>query len=106
MERADRTKKDEGAEQQHFRVSVQNIRPVTVNSSKTRAFCDVQIQLPSGLGVLTICGFSIVENGKGPWVGFPQRKGDRTWFPIVKSDGRIRDLICCAILDAYEVLRS
>lgn len=82
-------------------IKLSNFRPVTKEGSKVRAFCDATISLPGSLGKLTICGLSIVENGKGPWVSFPQRKGEKAWFDVIKAEGRIKELICADVLDRY-----
>lgn len=88
-------------------ITVKNLRTVAKRESKTKAFCAVELGLAGGLGKLEMDGFSVVEGDKGLWVGFPQRRGEHAWFDVVKPNGKIRELICAAVLDAFnDALRN
>ena len=84
-----------------LKITAKNLRIATKRESKTKAFCAIEITLPGTLGNLEIDGFSVVQGEKGFWVGWPQRRGERAWFDIVKANGKIRELVCAAVLAAY-----
>lgn len=85
----------------HLDIRIKSIRKA--NNGKVRAYADVEIHFGNGAGTLTVLGLSVIHaDGKAPWVGFPQRKGKTNWFPIVTAEGRLLELICNAVLDAYK----
>lgn len=67
----------------------------------TKAHADVRLLFPNG--DLDLIGFAVIkENGKPPWVGFPQNAGRSKFFPVVEASGEIRKGIVQEILNAYE----
>lgn len=67
----------------------------------TKAHADVRLLFPNG--DLDLIGFAVIkENGKSPWVGFPQNAGRSKFFPVVEASGEIRKAIVEEILNAYE----
>ena len=84
-----------------FDISIINLRPSNSTSS-VRAYADVR--LSSDAGSVKILGLSIVETGgKAPWVAFPQKPGKnaKKYFPVVEAEGKLKELIINAVLDAY-----
>ena len=84
-----------------FEISVINLRPSSSTSS-VRAYADVRLN--SDAGSVKILGLSIVETaGKSPWVAFPQKPGKnaKKYFPVVEAEGKLKELIVNAVLDAY-----
>lgn len=82
-------------------IRVTNIRSAS-GSGPLRAHCDVCLECD--LGKQTIFGFSVVQQGgKAPWVAFPQKPGKTPgkWFPVYEADGKLRQLIIAAVLDAF-----
>jgi hypothetical protein len=76
------------------------IRP-TNRPGVTKAHADVRLLFPNG--DLDLIGFAVIkENGKSPWVGFPQTAGRSKFFPVVEASGEIRKGIVQEILNAYE----
>jgi DNA-binding cell septation regulator SpoVG len=89
-----------------FDISIINLRPSTSTSS-VRAYAD--IRLSSDAGSLTIYGVSVIESeGKPPWVALPQKPGRsaRKYFPVVEADGKLKELVANAALDAYQKLKN
>lgn len=85
-----------------FEISVINLRPSN-STSAVRAYAD--IRLNSDAGSVKILGFSVVESeGKPPWVAFPQKPGKngKKFFPVVEAEGKLKELIAHAVLDAYK----
>ena len=75
------------------------IRPA-VKPGKIKAFADVRLLLPDG--EVFLHGFAVIQqDGKSPWVGFPQYPGRNKFFPVVEAKGRIHNAIVKAVLDAY-----
>jgi DNA-binding cell septation regulator SpoVG len=67
-----------------------------------KAYADIRISFPDGS--LDIHGFPVVvQDGKPPWVAFPKKPGTThgRFFPIVEADGKLREQIIDAILDAF-----
>lgn len=82
---------------------VVEIRFFSKPGSSVRAFADVSLHMPEGS--ITVNGFSIIaKDGKAPFVGFPSKPGtvQGKFFPVVDLQGEIRNLICEAVIDAYE----
>lgn len=76
------------------------IRP-TNRPGVTKAHADVRLLFPNG--DLDLIGFAVIkENGKLPWVGFPQNAGRSKFFPVVEASGEIRKGIVEEILKVYE----
>lgn len=76
------------------------IRP-TSKPGVTKAHADVRLRFPNG--DLDLIGFAVIqENGKPPWVGFPQNAGRSKFFPVVEASGEIRKGIVEEVLKAYE----
>lgn len=66
----------------------------------TKAHADVRLLFPNG--DLCLIGFAVIEeNGKPPWVGFPQNAGRSKFFPVVEASGEIRKGIVEEILKSY-----
>jgi hypothetical protein len=85
-----------------FPISVE-LRWVVKPGHKVAAFATARIAFETG--DLTVHGFSIVDdNGKPPWVGFPQKSGrmDGKYFPVFEATGEWRQRIIDAILLAYQ----
>lgn len=85
-----------------FEISVVNLRPSSSTSS-VRAYADVRLN--SDAGAVKILGLSIVETeGKSPWVAFPQKPGKngKKYFPVNEAEGKLKELIANAVLDAYQ----
>jgi DNA-binding cell septation regulator SpoVG len=85
-------------------ISVKTIRPAN-GSGAVRAYADVGLE--GDIGTLTLYGFSVVQQGSKPlWVAFPQKPGKTRgkWFPLCEADGKLRQLIIAAVLDAYSEL--
>ena len=83
----------------HFDVDMKFIE----GSGAVKARADVRFEMLGGSLVLR--SFSVIEqNGKPPWVGFPQKQGKTPgkYFPIVEADGELRKAIIQEILDIYE----
>ena len=79
-----------------------DIRPAT-RPGPVKAYADLRIKLQTG--ELVLHGFSIIEkDGKPPWIGFPQKQGNRAgkYFPVVEAEGKVREMIVETILKAYE----
>jgi hypothetical protein len=75
------------------------IRDVT-KPGKIEAFADVRFLLSDG--ELLIRGFAVIrQEGKSPWVGFPEIPGRNKFFPIIEAKGRIERAITKAVLDAF-----
>lgn len=75
------------------------IRPAT-KPGKIKAFADVRLLLPDG--EIFIHGFAVIQqDGKSPWVGFPQVPGRNKFFPVVEAKGRIQKAIIKAVLDTF-----
>ena len=75
------------------------IRP-TNKPGVTKAHADVRLLFPNG--DLNLLGFAVIkENGKSPWVGFPQTAGRSKFFPVVEASGEIRKAIVEEILNSY-----
>ena len=77
------------------------IRP-TAKLGPVKAYADVRMELPDG--EITIFGFSIIQkDGKPCFVGFPSKPGtiQGKYFPSFEAEGRIREIICKAVLEAY-----
>jgi DNA-binding cell septation regulator SpoVG len=86
-------------------IRVISIRP-TNHDSSVRAYADVRLE--SDIGSIILHGLSLVQqNGKPPWVGFPQKPGKNAgkYFPVVEVDGKLRELIIAAVLDAFTELK-
>ena len=74
-------------------------------SAAARAYCDLRLE--TDVGGVTVHGFAVVEkDGKAPWVAFPQKPGKTRgkWFPVFEADGKLRQLIAAAVLDAYSAM--
>ncbi len=83
-----------------------SVKPST-GTGAVKAWADVRVELDPGN--LQLNGFSVVEkDGKSPWVGFPQKQGSngKKYFPVVEAEGKLRELIINAILDAYKEMKS
>jgi hypothetical protein len=75
------------------------IRPA-VKPGKIKAFADVRLFLSDG--EIFVYGCAVIQNdGKSPWVGFPQNPGRNKFFPVVVAKGRIEKAITKAVLDAF-----
>jgi DNA-binding cell septation regulator SpoVG len=88
-------------------VRVKAIKLFENSANAVRAVVDVSIQgfTVSGSGKLAgtidINGLRIIENGKGPWVSFPAKQGQRSWFDIVTIRGQLLKSVCDAVLERY-----
>lgn len=84
-------------------VSVIRINPIQDPQGATHGWADVRITTEAGS--IRINGISIVESKQGGYfVSLPQRKdknNDR-WFSIVEAEGKLRDQIRDAIMEAYK----
>ena len=72
-----------------------------------KARVDIRIDLDPGS--IRIFGFSVIQSsGKPAWVGFPQKSGKngKKYFPVLDFEGRLKELVTNAILDAFEQLRK
>ena len=75
------------------------IRPAT-KPGKIKAFADLTLFLTDG--ELLLHGFAVIQQeGKSPWVGFPQIPGRSKFFPVIETKGRIEKAITKAVLDAF-----
>lgn len=85
-----------------FGISILNIRPSNSTSS-VRAYVDIRLNLD--MGAFKVSGISVIETeGKSPWVALPQKPGKnaKKYFPVVEAEGKLKELITNAVLDAYE----
>lgn len=85
-----------------FNISVVNLKPST-STPKVQAYADVRLDWD--VGSFKILGLSVVKTeGKSLWVAFPQRTGKngKKYFPVVEAEGKLKELISNAVLDAYE----
>jgi len=78
-----------------------DVRLVSKVASKVLAHASVTLALGPE-GHLVVDGFSVLDNGKGPWVAPPARKGDRRFFPVVTLTGKVRADVEQAILTEFE----
>jgi DNA-binding cell septation regulator SpoVG len=74
---------------------------------ESKALGHASITLALGAdGQVVIDGFSVLDNGKGPWVAPPARKGDRRFFPVVTLTGKVRADVERTILVEFERQRK
>ena len=75
------------------------------NSSAAQAVADVAFDVTADAfaGKVAIHGLRVMsgKNGKGPWVAFPARQGQKAWFDIVTVSGALHKAICEAVLLWY-----
>jgi DNA-binding cell septation regulator SpoVG len=84
-----------------FGISVVNVRPSN-STSAVQAYVDIRLNFD--VGTFKVSGLSVIEkDGKPPWVAFPQKPGKNgnKYFPVVEAEGRLKELIASAVLDAY-----
>ena len=74
-------------------------------NNAVKAICDVAIQFDE-LGVVELCGFRILENGKGLWVSPPSRHGQTRWFDLVTLRGSLKSAVEQAVLREFERRRQ
>lgn len=86
---------------------------ITVTSGKVfddsrnavRAIADVALDVVADgtSGKIVIHGVRVMhsDNGKGPWISFPAKQGQKTWFDIVIVSGALHKRICEALLVWY-----
>jgi DNA-binding cell septation regulator SpoVG len=82
-----------------------DVRLVSNAQSKVLAHASVTLAFGAD-GQLVVDGFSVLDNGKGPWVAPPARKGDRRFFPVVTLTGKVRADVEHAILAEFERQRA
>ena len=84
-----------------FDIRVLNVRPAGDGSGPVRAYVDVELE--NGVGKIRVFGCSAIhQDGKPAWVGFPKKPGKTKgkYFPVVELEGKVRELVVAAILDA------
>lgn len=85
-----------------FEISILNVRRPDSTSS-VRAYVDIRLNFE--MGALVVYGISVIESdGQKPWVALPTRAGriNKKFFPINEAEGKLKELIANAVLDAYE----
>lgn len=70
-----------------------------------KGVADVTLLL-GGLGEVRLCGLRVIETKGEPWVAMPSRKGAKKYFPIVRLDGPVKQIITAAVLKQFALQRT
>jgi DNA-binding cell septation regulator SpoVG len=66
------------------------------------AVADVSLDLADA-GTIKLCGFRVMRpDGKPVWIAPPARRGEKSWFDVVRLQGPIKKAIESVILREYE----
>jgi DNA-binding cell septation regulator SpoVG len=74
-------------------------------ANAVKAICDVRLHFEE-LGVIELCGFRVLENGRGLWVSPPCRQGQTRWFDLVTLRGSIKGAVEQAVLREFQRRRQ
>jgi DNA-binding cell septation regulator SpoVG len=74
-------------------------------ANAVKAICDIGIYFGE-LGVIEVCGFRVLENGRGLWVSPPCRQGQTRWFDLVTLRGSLKAAVEQAILREFQRRRQ